>query len=123
MAVCLQSPFKLTSSPPFTTPTYTHRRSTITPSSSSSSAAVSADPAPMLTSVTAFAPATVANLGPGFDFLGCAVDGIGDRVTISPDDSVAPGRLHIASISGTTRPLSRDPLNNCAGIAAIEVIS
>lgn len=31
--------------------------------------------------VKAFAPATVANLGPGFDFLGCAVDGLGDFVT------------------------------------------
>lgn len=31
--------------------------------------------------VKAFAPATVANLGPGFDFLGCAVDGLGDYVT------------------------------------------
>jgi hypothetical protein len=35
----------------------------------------------VLKSVRAFGPATVANLGPGFDYLGCAVDGLGDYVT------------------------------------------
>jgi hypothetical protein len=29
---------------------------------------------PVRQQVTAFAPATIANLGPGFDWLGCAVD-------------------------------------------------
>lgn len=29
---------------------------------------------PVAKQATAFAPATVANLGPGFDWLGCAVD-------------------------------------------------
>jgi len=31
--------------------------------------------------VRVFAPATVANLGPGFDILGMAVSGLGDIVT------------------------------------------
>lgn len=31
---------------------------------------------------TAFAPATIGNVGPGFDVLGLAVDGIGDTVTV-----------------------------------------
>jgi hypothetical protein len=35
---------------------------------------------PVQSEVTAFAPATVANLGPGFDWLGCAVEvGVGSR--------------------------------------------
>lgn len=34
-----------------------------------------------LRSVRAFGPATVANLGPGFDYLGCALNGLGDYVT------------------------------------------
>ena len=34
-------------------------------------------------SVTAFAPASVANVGCGFDVMGYAVDGIGDKVTIT----------------------------------------
>lgn len=29
---------------------------------------------PVETSVSAFGPATIANLGPGFDWLGCAID-------------------------------------------------
>ena len=36
---------------------------------------------PATTSVAAFGPATIANLGPGFDWLGCAVAGQGDVVT------------------------------------------
>nr|GEU78088.1 hypothetical protein [Tanacetum cinerariifolium] len=44
---------------------------------SSSSSVILKEPSPVFTSVKTFAPATVANLGPGFDFLGCAVDGIG----------------------------------------------
>ncbi|CAN4090381.1 unnamed protein product [Withania somnifera] len=68
------------------------------------------EPEPLFTSVKSFAPATIANLGPGFDFLGCAVDGIGDFVTIRIDPDVKPGQL------------SKNPLYNCAGIAAIEVM-
>lgn len=33
---------------------------------------------PVQSEATAFAPATVANLGPGFDWLGCAVE-VGER--------------------------------------------
>ncbi|KAG1361113.1 homoserine kinase [Cocos nucifera] len=81
-----------------------------------------ADPVPAFLSVTAFAPATVANLGPGFDFLGCALDGVGDTVTVSVDPAISPGTLSISSISGSAASaakLRRDPLWNCAGIAGI----
>ncbi|CAA6663143.1 unnamed protein product [Spirodela intermedia] len=83
-----------------------------------------ADPSPVFTSLKSFAPATVANLGPGFDFLGCAVDGVGDYVTASVEASVRPGTVAISAISGGAgaSKLSRDPLWNCAGIAAIEVM-
>ncbi|MEA2571211.1 MAG: homoserine kinase [Acidobacteriota bacterium] len=43
-------------------------------------------------SATVFVPASIGNVGPGFDVLGLAIDGIGDRVSIelreSPRDSV-----------------------------------
>ncbi|CAN1143203.1 Homoserine kinase [Linum perenne] len=80
-----------------------------------------AEPQPVFSSVKSFAPATVANLGPGFDFLGCAVDGLGDHVTLRVDSSVHPGEISISQISGThaCSNLSKNPLNNCAGIAAI----
>ncbi|EPS62649.1 hypothetical protein M569_12139 [Genlisea aurea] len=80
------------------------------------------DPQPLFSSVRSFAPATVANLGPGFDFLGCAVDGIGDYVELRVDPEVRPGEICISHISGAGSKLSKNPLWNCAGIAAIAVM-
>jgi homoserine kinase len=45
---------------------------------------------------TAFAPGSVGNVGPGFDVLGLAVDGIGDRVTVE----LTHGPARVAVISG-----------------------
>ncbi|TKY57557.1 Homoserine kinase [Spatholobus suberectus] len=81
------------------------------------------EPEPVDTLVKAFAPATVANLGPGFDFLGCAVDGLGDIVSVRVDPQVHPGEICISDITGhAPDKLSKNPLWNCAGIAAIEVM-
>ncbi|KAF3789085.1 Homoserine kinase [Nymphaea thermarum] len=80
-----------------------------------------AEPLPVFSTVRSFAPATVANLGPGFDFLGCAVSGIGDHVTVVVDPSVRPGRVAITAVHGAPK-LTLDPMNNCAGIAAIAVL-
>ncbi|CAM6103781.1 unnamed protein product [Calypogeia fissa] len=76
-----------------------------------------AEPAVVQKLVKAFAPATVANLGPGYDFLGCAVDGLGDFVTAEVNDNVAPGTVAISSITGDEGRLSYLPEQNCAGIA------
>lgn len=122
MAVLCQSPLnlKLTTSSsrnpnPYPYPSFrlnlsAHTRTLVT------------EPPPVFTSVKSFAPATVANLGPGFDFLGCAVDGIGDFVTLRVDPDVHPGEVSISDISGAGKKLSRNPLWNCAGIAAISVM-
>lgn len=75
------------------------------------------EPSPKLLAVEAFAPATVANLGPGFDFLGCAVDGLGDRVTARISEETPPGKVSISSISGDGGRLSLESEKNCAGIA------
>ena len=42
-------------------------------------------------SIDIFAPATVANLGPGFDIMGMAIEGAGDLLSmrIAPGDSLA----------------------------------
>lgn len=91
--------------------------------SSSVSVNIRREPEPVTTLVKAFAPATVANLGPGFDFLGCAVDGLGDIVSVKVDPQVHPGEICISDISGhAPNKLSKNPLWNCAGIAAIEVM-
>lgn len=68
--------------------------------------------------VRVYAPATVANLGPGFDILGMAVTDPGDIVTASFADQ--PGTF-ITRISGDGGRLTLDATQNTAGIAADHV--
>jgi homoserine kinase len=64
---------------------------------------------------TAFAPGSIGNVGPGFDVLGLAVDGIGDRVTVS----LTKRDSRIESVIGRDAEfIPRDPARNCAAIAA-----
>lgn len=69
--------------------------------------------------VRVFAPATVANLGPGFDVLGLAVGGRGDvveaRLIDRPD-------VVIEEITGDNGRLSLDAAKNTAGVAATETL-
>jgi homoserine kinase len=64
--------------------------------------------------ITAFAPATVANLGPGLDVLGLALRTPGDRVTAR----LSRGAVTIDAITGDGGALPLDPAKNTAGIAA-----
>lgn len=65
--------------------------------------------------ISAFAPATVANLGPGLDVLGLALAAPGDRVTAR----FGPGRgVTLTSVLGDGGALPLDPEKNTAGIAA-----
>jgi len=68
----------------------------------------------MLTDVTAFAPATVANVGIGFDILGHTVDAMGDRVRVV---RIAEPIVRIRSITGVVDDLPRDLARNTAGRA------
>ncbi len=64
---------------------------------------------------TAYAPGSIGNVGPGFDVLGLAVDGIGDRVTVT----LTKRESRVDAITGRDAslvPLS--PTRNCAAIAA-----
>lgn len=76
---------------------------------------------PVRQSVTVSAPATVANLGPGFDWLGCAVQGEGDIVTatVLPERE---GSVVIEDITGDGGRLPRNAARNCVGIAASKVL-
>ena len=69
--------------------------------------------------VRIFAPATVANLGPGFDVLGLALTAPGDVVEAELSDH--PG-VEIVEITGDKGLLSRDPVRNVAGRAAGDVV-
>ncbi|OAY59251.1 homoserine kinase [Manihot esculenta] len=116
MAICFLSPVKPISISPLV-----HNKNPPVFRCNFSLPTITTEPKPVFTSVRSFAPATVANLGPGFDFLGCAVDGLGDFVSVTVDSSVHPGEISISDISGThaSKKLSKNPLWNCAGIAAI----
>ena len=67
--------------------------------------------------MTAFAPGSASNLGPGFDCLGIAFTGKGDTVTASP--SPAPG-VRVLSISDARIPTDAD--RNTAALAAAAVL-
>ena len=68
-----------------------------------------------MSKATVFAPGSVGNVGPGFDVLGLAVEGIGDRVTVELTD----GPARVAEVSGRDAELvPRDPARNVASIAA-----
>jgi homoserine kinase len=69
--------------------------------------------------VRVFAPATVSNLGPGFDVLGLALPAPGDLLEAELAD--LPG-VQMMEITGDGGVLSRDPDRNVAGRAAAEVL-
>lgn len=70
----------------------------------------------MRDTATAFAPATVANVGIGFDILGHTVQAIGDRVTAHRVDE--PG-VRIRAITGVVKKLPLDAAKNTAGKAVM----
>jgi homoserine kinase len=72
-----------------------------------------------MTSVTAFAPATVSNVACGFDVLGFALDEPGDEVTAA----LTAGGVSIAGIEGDGGRLPRDAARNTAGVAALALLT
>ncbi|MGQ0734171.1 MAG: homoserine kinase [Acidobacteriota bacterium] len=69
--------------------------------------------------IAAFAPATVSNVGCGFDVLGFALDAPGDLVTAEAADF--PG-VRIVSIEGDDGRLPRDAQRNTAGAAVLALL-
>jgi homoserine kinase len=69
--------------------------------------------------IEAFAPATVSNLGPGFDCLGLAVRGSGDRVRARRRDE--PG-VALVKVEGDRGKLPREVDKNTAAVAAAWLI-
>lgn len=63
----------------------------------------------------AFAPATVANLGVGFDILGLALEGLGDRALVEFQDDPA---IVFSDIEGDGGQLPREPSKNVASVSA-----
>ncbi|MCM3880911.1 MAG: homoserine kinase [Vicinamibacterales bacterium] len=69
--------------------------------------------------IRVFAPATVANLGPGFDVLGLALPRPGDELEAELSDR--PG-VEIVAVTGDGGVLSTDPDKNVVGCAANDVL-
>lgn len=70
------------------------------------------------TTATAFAPASVGNVGVGFDILGHSVDAVGDRVTVT---RIAEPLVRITAINGADTPLPLEPEKNTAGRALMSL--
>ncbi|HKC25530.1 MAG TPA: homoserine kinase [Thermoanaerobaculia bacterium] len=70
--------------------------------------------------VRVFAPASVANLGVGFDALGAALEGAGDVVLAR---ATSRKGVRIRAITGDGGRLPRDPEQNTAAIAAAIVLA
>ena len=64
-------------------------------------------------SIRVFAPATISNVGPGFDLMGFAIEGPGDIMTVRMNDT---GRITIRNQTGCCLP--DDPDKNVASVAA-----
>lgn len=69
--------------------------------------------------IRVFAPATVANLGPGFDVLGLALGTPGDLLEAKLSDHAG---VEILEITGDGGSLSREPEKNVASRAAADVL-
>lgn len=74
---------------------------------------------PVGAEVEVFAPASVANLGPGFDVLGLALAAPGDRVTAR---RVATPGVKLAGVEGDDGKLPREAERNTASLAAAGVL-
>lgn len=70
--------------------------------------------------VRAFAPATVANVGSGFDVLGFAIEGLGDVVEARRRDE--PGVV-VTNVTGDDGTLPRDADRNTAAVAAARLLA
>lgn len=68
-------------------------------------------------SLTVFAPASVANVSCGFDVLGFCLEDVGDEFLI---EKTAQKGIRFKEIKG--QELSKDPLQNVAGVAALALL-
>lgn len=72
--------------------------------------------------VTAFAPASIGNVGVGFDMLGLAISGVGDRVSARRTGGDGVTIAEVQDAQGNRHPfLSANPDENTASIAALSL--
>ena len=71
-------------------------------------------------SVKVFSPATIGNVGPGFDTLGMAIKNMGDTIEAR---KISGDQIIIEDILNADHDISSDPEKNTAGIAAREAMN
>jgi homoserine kinase len=72
--------------------------------------------------VTAFAPASIGNVGVGFDMLGLAIAGVGDRVSARRVSTNGVTIADVQDSDGNRHPfLSAEPDENTASLAALSL--
>lgn len=72
-----------------------------------------------MTSVRAFAPASIGNVGVGFDIMGLCLERPGDEVKVRFASGTG---LKITKITGADTELPVDPEKNTAGVAALRLL-
>ncbi len=70
--------------------------------------------------VSVYAPASVGNVAVGFDVLGHAIQGAGDKVTV--ERSAEPG-IRVVSVTGVVEDLPLDPESNTAAAAVAAMVA
>ena len=69
----------------------------------------------MSNSVRVYSPASIGNIGPGYDVLGLAVTGLGDKVIAR---EISGDKIIIEDIQNADHDISKNPAKNTMGIAA-----
>jgi homoserine kinase len=69
--------------------------------------------------IKVFAPATVSNVGPGFDLMGFAINGVGDELEVSISN--ADG-VRIKKIFGDNNRLPYNPYKNTAAVSILSLL-
>jgi homoserine kinase len=67
----------------------------------------------------AWAPASVGNVAVGFDILGLALDGAGDRITVR---RTATRGVRLGDVTGVAGALPEDPRANCASAGLLQLV-
>lgn len=70
-------------------------------------------------SIRVFAPASVSNVGPGFDLMGFAINDLGDEVIVRKNNI---NKIRIVKITGDNARLTKDIFKNTATVGVIELL-
>lgn len=70
-------------------------------------------------SIRVFSPASVSNVGPGFDLMGFAINNLGDEIIIRKNNL---NKIRITKITGDNSKLPKDVNKNTAGVGIIALL-